>query len=201
MLRCSACLFSNSDAMCSGELLHCSRDRIVTAKYETGPEHTGGAGTLPQPSYCTLPMFHPPSDPSVAPAPGYISNDGHHFDCRNPVVMQQAYHVYVPYPVLSTLGPLVFVGFSLQTGQGYIFLIHLFNLIPALDQIQCTIMIGAHYPILQPLQGSSLLPTTGLAQCFPHFSASGLPVQQPLDLVGMRLAGTHIASSSLTILS
>ncbi|KAI6161871.1 hypothetical protein EDD17DRAFT_1480245 [Pisolithus thermaeus] len=60
----------------------------------TGPEHAGDAGTLPQPSYCTLPMFHRPSDPhGAAPAIGHISNDGHHFTCRNPVVMQQAYHV------------------------------------------------------------------------------------------------------------
>ena len=50
----------------------------------TGPEHAGDAETLPQPSYCTLPMFHPQSDPSVVPALGYISNDGHHFSCRNP---------------------------------------------------------------------------------------------------------------------
>ncbi|KAI6111762.1 hypothetical protein EV401DRAFT_1987972 [Pisolithus croceorrhizus] len=68
--------FAKCDAMCSG------------------PEHAGDAGTLPQPSYCTLPMFHRPSDPhGAAPAIGHISNDGHHFTCRNPVVMQQAYHV------------------------------------------------------------------------------------------------------------
>ncbi|KAL4067444.1 hypothetical protein V8B97DRAFT_1873723 [Scleroderma yunnanense] len=57
-----------------------------------GPEHTGDAGNPPQPSYCTLPMFHPRSDPSVAPALGHISHDGHHFNCRMPVVMQEAYH-------------------------------------------------------------------------------------------------------------
>ncbi|KAI5994324.1 hypothetical protein EDD15DRAFT_789522 [Pisolithus albus] len=68
--------FAKCDAMCSG------------------PEHAGEAGTLPQPSYCTLPMFHQPSDPhGAAPAIGHISNDGHQFTCRNPVVMQQAYHV------------------------------------------------------------------------------------------------------------
>ncbi|KAL4072279.1 hypothetical protein J3A83DRAFT_4092477 [Scleroderma citrinum] len=68
-------LFAKCDSMCPG------------------PEHTGDAGNLPQPSYCALPMFHPLSDPGVAPALGYISNDGHHFNCRNPVVMQQAFHV------------------------------------------------------------------------------------------------------------
>ena len=41
-------------------------------------------------------MFHPLRDPSGgAPDVGYISNDGHQFTCRNPVMMQQAYHVYV----------------------------------------------------------------------------------------------------------
>ncbi|KAI6035781.1 hypothetical protein EDC04DRAFT_2571420 [Pisolithus marmoratus] len=69
-------IFAKCDAMCSG------------------PEHAGDAANLAQPSYCTLPMFHPPADPNTgAPATGYISNDGHHFACRNPVVMQQAFHV------------------------------------------------------------------------------------------------------------
>ncbi|KAI6027005.1 hypothetical protein EDC04DRAFT_3116261 [Pisolithus marmoratus] len=68
--------FAKCDAMCSG------------------PEHVGNAGTLPQPSYCTLPMFHQPLDAhGPAPAIGYVSNDGHQFTCRNPVVMQHAYHV------------------------------------------------------------------------------------------------------------
>ncbi|EIW81359.1 hypothetical protein CONPUDRAFT_165526 [Coniophora puteana RWD-64-598 SS2] len=55
-----------------------------------GPEHTG-PGT--RPSYCTLPLFHPPRDPASAPATGYVSVDGHLFACRNPVVLQQAFHV------------------------------------------------------------------------------------------------------------
>lgn len=59
-----------------------------------GPEHTATSGGSGQPSYCTLPMFHPPRDPNAAPAGlGYVSNDGHHFSCKNPVVMQQAFHV------------------------------------------------------------------------------------------------------------
>ncbi|KAI6030357.1 hypothetical protein EDC04DRAFT_2572165 [Pisolithus marmoratus] len=60
----------------------------------TGPEHAGNTGALPQPSYCTLSMFHQPLDArGPAPAIGYVSNDGHQFTCRNPVVMQHAYHV------------------------------------------------------------------------------------------------------------
>ena len=61
------------------------------------PEHTvevGGANA--QPSHCTLPMFHPPMDAAGAPAGhGYESNDGHYFACRNPVVLQHAFHVCV----------------------------------------------------------------------------------------------------------
>ncbi|KAI6095859.1 hypothetical protein F5141DRAFT_1012708, partial [Pisolithus sp. B1] len=69
-------VFAKCDAMCSG------------------PEHSGDAGSLAQPSYCTLPLFHPPANLNAgAPAVGYISNDGHHFACQNPVVMQQAFHV------------------------------------------------------------------------------------------------------------
>lgn len=60
-----------------------------------GPEHTvevGGANA--QPSRCTLALFHAPIDAANAPAGlGYVSNDGHHFSCKNPVVMQQAFHV------------------------------------------------------------------------------------------------------------
>ncbi|KAG1739641.1 hypothetical protein EDD22DRAFT_922084 [Suillus occidentalis] len=47
---------------------------ILTA----GPEHTSAEGNAVQPSFSS---------------PGYVSNDGHHFSCKNPVVMQQAFHV------------------------------------------------------------------------------------------------------------
>jgi len=96
--------------MCSGKLPRCKYQR-QNHDSEIGPEHAGDAGTLPQPSYCTLPMFHPPSDPSAAPALGYISNDGHHFNCRNPVVMQQAFHVYVLIQFLRTLDSLILQNF------------------------------------------------------------------------------------------
>ncbi|KAG1809694.1 uncharacterized protein BJ212DRAFT_1484392 [Suillus subaureus] len=69
--------FAKCDSMCSG------------------PEHTAAAGNAAQPSYCTLPLFHPPMDPNNAQVGlGYVSNDGHLFSCRNPVIMQQAFHVF-----------------------------------------------------------------------------------------------------------
>jgi hypothetical protein len=60
-----------------------------------GPEHTvEGGGANAQPSHCTLAIFHPPMDAARTHAgPGYVSTDGHHFECRNPIVMQQAFHV------------------------------------------------------------------------------------------------------------
>ncbi|KAF9218569.1 hypothetical protein BS17DRAFT_720337 [Gyrodon lividus] len=68
--------FAKCDAMCSG------------------PEHSAAGGNPALPSYCVLPLFHPPLDPNTAPGGmGYISHDGHQFSCRNPVIMQQAFHV------------------------------------------------------------------------------------------------------------
>ena len=60
-----------------------------------GPEHTvEGGGANAQPSRCTLDMFHPEADPAKPPAGlGYVSSDGHHFSCKNPILMQQAFHV------------------------------------------------------------------------------------------------------------
>ncbi|KAG1886418.1 uncharacterized protein F5891DRAFT_1082392 [Suillus fuscotomentosus] len=60
----------------------------------SGPEHTAAAGNAAQPSYCTSPLFHLPMDPNNAQVGlGYVSNDGHIFSCRSPVIMQQPFHV------------------------------------------------------------------------------------------------------------
>jgi Mg-chelatase subunit ChlD len=59
-----------------------------------GPEHTNTASGPPQASYCTLPHFHPhQTQVQGTQGLGYASNDGHLFSCKNPVQMQQAYHV------------------------------------------------------------------------------------------------------------
>ncbi|KAI0058500.1 hypothetical protein BV25DRAFT_1964893 [Artomyces pyxidatus] len=68
--------FAKCDAMCSGT------------------EHAATARSPAAPSYCTSPMFHAPANPNSTPSGlGYISNDGHTFACKNPVVLQQAFHV------------------------------------------------------------------------------------------------------------
>ncbi|KAH9027877.1 hypothetical protein EDB85DRAFT_1892774 [Lactarius pseudohatsudake] len=72
--------FGKCDAMCSGS------EHLVTASETAhGP---------PQPSYCTLPMFHrPKSTDDPMDGVGYISDDGHMFSCKNPAVVQQTFHV------------------------------------------------------------------------------------------------------------
>ncbi|KZP02990.1 hypothetical protein FIBSPDRAFT_769606, partial [Athelia psychrophila] len=69
--------FAKCDAMCSG------------------PEHTTTTSGGPsQPSYCILPLFHgPPNSPFDVRGLGYVSQDGHQFSCKNPAVMQQAFHI------------------------------------------------------------------------------------------------------------
>ncbi|KAF9231816.1 hypothetical protein BU15DRAFT_81945 [Melanogaster broomeanus] len=68
--------FAKCDSMCSGS------------------EHFATPGKPAQPSYCTLPLFHPPVyQGDTQDKQGYISHDGHKFTCRNPAVMQQAFHV------------------------------------------------------------------------------------------------------------
>ncbi|KAH8094847.1 hypothetical protein BXZ70DRAFT_339404 [Cristinia sonorae] len=61
----------------------------------SGQEHQADAAGVAHPSHCTLDVLHPPLDPNQAPPGGigYISRDGHHFSCRNPAQMQQAFHV------------------------------------------------------------------------------------------------------------
>jgi hypothetical protein len=58
-----------------------------------GPEHQPDAQGNPQPSFCTLPLFHAPHQGAVPLGGGYVSGDGHLFGCRNPAVLQNAFHV------------------------------------------------------------------------------------------------------------
>jgi hypothetical protein len=60
-----------------------------------GPEHTTElSGTRAPLSGCTLPIFHGPLRTENSPrGPGYVSNDGHHFTCKNPAFLQPTFHV------------------------------------------------------------------------------------------------------------
>ncbi|KAH9023069.1 hypothetical protein EDB83DRAFT_1992577 [Lactarius deliciosus] len=58
-----------------------------------GSEHSATDAAPAQPSYCLLPMFHPPKNTNdPADGLGYISIDGHMFSCENPADLQ-AFHV------------------------------------------------------------------------------------------------------------
>ncbi|KAI9455069.1 hypothetical protein BJY52DRAFT_1122205 [Lactarius psammicola] len=63
--------------------------------YVDSIEHTPESGRPnAQPSGCTLALFHTPvRTESAPPGPGYVSNDGHHFACKNPGREQAAFHV------------------------------------------------------------------------------------------------------------
>ena len=82
---------------CAQVMEFLSRDfSLLISTYE-GREHTTeGGGATAQPSSCTLAIFHAPmSAESAPPGPGYVSSDGHHFACKNPVLLQAAFHVLV----------------------------------------------------------------------------------------------------------
>ncbi|TCD67573.1 hypothetical protein EIP91_012270 [Steccherinum ochraceum] len=75
-------------------------DQATFAKCDTlcsGQEHQPDATGVAHPSYCTLDILHQPAQPQQAPqnGVGYISRDGHHFSCRNPAQMRQAFHVMI----------------------------------------------------------------------------------------------------------
>ncbi|KAF7309973.1 VWFA domain-containing protein [Mycena indigotica] len=84
--------FTKCDAMCPGKEKVSSP---ITAMIETmtDTDHAGDATTAPKPSYCTLPLFHAPAAQGPGLVLGYLSNDGHVFNCKNPAVMQNAFHV------------------------------------------------------------------------------------------------------------
>ncbi|KAI0751603.1 hypothetical protein C8Q80DRAFT_1158351 [Daedaleopsis nitida] len=73
----------------------------------SGAEHNRTGEEAAQPSYCTLPILHPPFDPNMPPEGGiggYISDDGHAFLCRNPALLRQAYHVIFVIDRSSSMG-------------------------------------------------------------------------------------------------
>ena len=75
-------------------MIHRFAECVLIVSMCPGPEHLATGGGSGQPSYCTLPMFHASQSPNNSSAGlGYVSNDGHIFSCKNPVVMQQAFHV------------------------------------------------------------------------------------------------------------
>ncbi|KAG8918942.1 hypothetical protein FRC02_002026 [Tulasnella sp. 418] len=59
-----------------------------------GKEHEGTATAPARPSECILPIFHPPQPLDwTGVGNGYVSADGHAFNCVNPNNLRQAFHV------------------------------------------------------------------------------------------------------------
>ncbi|KAF8335492.1 uncharacterized protein EI90DRAFT_2913057 [Cantharellus anzutake] len=58
-----------------------------------GDEHKATGNIKAQRSFCTLSMFHKPISPNTQSTTGYISRDGHSFDCENPGLHHTPYHV------------------------------------------------------------------------------------------------------------
>ncbi|KAG9032049.1 hypothetical protein FS837_002823 [Tulasnella sp. UAMH 9824] len=53
-----------------------------------GREHASYSGNFTGPSYCTLPIFHPPqTDAATVDTSQHISSDGHHFNCPDPAAL------------------------------------------------------------------------------------------------------------------
>ncbi|GBC07437.1 hypothetical protein RclHR1_07470002 [Rhizophagus clarus] len=72
--------FTKCDHECSDEKHHKSQ---------------GPSAPPPTKSFCELQLFHVPLNPSSNPPNdyGYISLDGHHFDCENPSTREAAFHI------------------------------------------------------------------------------------------------------------
>lgn len=70
---------------------------ILRGSNPPGREHEADANGPAHPSLCTQPIFHAALAPGdqLPGGVGYISGDGHHFSCRNPALLQQAFHVCV----------------------------------------------------------------------------------------------------------
>ncbi|KAG9021281.1 hypothetical protein FRB95_002446 [Tulasnella sp. JGI-2019a] len=60
----------------------------------SGPEHEESEEGPARPSYCTLPIFHPPHPRGwTIDGTSHISGDGHSFACLDPTILRPAFHV------------------------------------------------------------------------------------------------------------
>jgi len=107
--------------MCPGMVTYICLLVLWLKLQSTGPEHSATVSGSGRPSYCTLPMFHPPRrlHDRINGHRGYISNDGHLFECRDPILSQQSFHVYAQPACGSPLTVLTYrisLGYSSLTG-------------------------------------------------------------------------------------
>ena len=81
--------FGKCDHSCAGAFqpyLGCRHSYAAAAD-----NHKASESGPAKPSYCALPIFHPPQPQSPVVGTGYVSQDGHSFTCANPVVANPAY--------------------------------------------------------------------------------------------------------------
>ena len=118
-----------------------------------GSEHTANVGGVnAKPSRCTLPIFHLPMDVASAPAGlGYVSNDGHHFTCRNPIVTQHAFHMFVIHLLYIIDASLIIAPISIFVVDRLVATVFLRN-----DNLQRSVRSGSmSQQDRQPSRGSS----------------------------------------------
>ncbi|CAE6509851.1 unnamed protein product [Rhizoctonia solani] len=58
-----------------------------------GPEHKATLSAPANLSYCTMPIFHKPVSSTATSKKGYVSVDGHVFECKDPSRDSQSYHI------------------------------------------------------------------------------------------------------------
>ncbi|KAG8924163.1 hypothetical protein FRC02_010615 [Tulasnella sp. 418] len=70
-----------------------------------GKEHEATSSAPARPSFCILPIFHPPQPLDwTGVGNGYVSKDGHAFSCANPNTLRQSFHVIFVLDRSSSMG-------------------------------------------------------------------------------------------------
>jgi hypothetical protein len=142
-------------------------------------------------------MFHPPKKPNDSVnGRGYVSIDGHLFECDPPV---QAFHVYASsFYAIQNTDIAHNIGYSSSTGQFCVDARVHFLIFVLLDLVRCLARTTNHRPT--PIKYSKS-PIIGLALFIPHCIAFGLPATLQVQRTSRELKHgvMHIVLSSSTM--
>lgn len=85
--------YNHKVIQCAGVRQSPNVSKIIDELVHLGPEHADMASH----SFCTQNIFHAPLALGTVPdnALGYVSHDGHSYDCKDPALLHQSFHVYV----------------------------------------------------------------------------------------------------------